>query len=81
MTDDARLDIAGAIYQGKPAARGWAERDPIGQRGRYDIRSITPTSEGATADVTFTAGSLVEQIRYTYTFRGGLIATMTGRYR
>jgi ketosteroid isomerase-like protein len=81
LDPNVRFDIAGSIYQGREAARGWAERDPIGQRGRYDILSLTPTATGVTADVTFRAGSLVEQIRYQYTIRGGKIIDLVARYR
>lgn len=81
LDPDVRFDIGGSIYQGSEAARGWAERDPIGQGGRYDILSLAPTMAGVTADVTFRAGSLVEQIRYQYTIRGGKIVDLIARYR
>jgi ketosteroid isomerase-like protein len=78
---NVRFDIAGAIYEGRAAARDWAARDPIGQRGHYDILSRTATGDGVTADLTFRAGSLVEEIRYQYTLRDGLIVDLVARYR
>lgn len=81
LAADVRFDIAGTIYQGRTAVRGWALRDPIGQGGRYEIHALTPIRSGVVAIVTFRAGGLVEQIRYRYTIRSGKVADMVGRYR
>ncbi len=81
LAAQVRFDIAGAIYEGIAEVRDWALRDPIGQRGRYEIHSLRPTRSGLTADVTFRAGTLVELIRYRYTIRRGRIVDKVGRYR
>jgi ketosteroid isomerase-like protein len=81
LAADVRFDIGGAIYQGRDAARQWAERDPIGQKGRYEVLSVTATASGVAADVTFRAGNLVEDLRYVYVIRGGAISELVATYR
>lgn len=79
LAPNVRFNIAGSIYEGRAACLAWAARDPIGQGGRYEILSLRPSTRGVTADVTFRAGTLTEEIRYT--IRRGLIVDKVARYR